>query len=118
MESRLQRIDGVDRLIELDNRTHCLRHFLHRDGDPSVSPAARRRSVLAAVLAMGCKSGWQRMALASGLNVHEISFVADWYLTEETLKAASVDIINFASRIPISHIYGHGATCSADGRRF
>ena len=58
------------------------------------------------------------MALASGLNVHEISFVADWYLTEETLKAASVDIINFASRIPISRVYGHGATCSADGMRF
>ena len=78
MESRLQRIDGVDRLIELDNRTHCLRHFLHRDGDPSVSPAARRRNVLAAVLAMGCKSGWQRMALASGLKVHAISYVANW----------------------------------------
>jgi TnpA family transposase len=57
------------------------------------------------------------MALASGLNVHEISFVADWYLTEETLKAASVDIIHFASQIPVSHIYGHGATCSADGMR-
>ena len=118
MESRLPRIDLVDLLIEIDNRTNFLRHFLHRDGDPSVSPAARRRNVLAAVLALGCNLGCQRMALASGLNVHEISFVADWYLTEETLKAASVDIINFASRIPISRIYGHGATCSADGMRF
>ena len=118
IESRLQKIDLVDILIEIDNRTNFLRHFLHRDGASSLSPAVRRRNVLAAMFALGCNIGCQRMALASGLNVHEISFVADWYLTEETLKAASVDIINFASRIPISHIYGHGATCSADGMRF
>ncbi len=105
-------------LIEIDNRTNFLRHFLHRDGASSLSPAVRRRNVLAAMFALGCNIGCQRMALASGLNVHEISFVADWSLTEETLKAASVDMIHFASRIPISHIYGHGATCSADGMRF
>jgi integrase len=58
------------------------------------------------------------MALASDLNVHEISLIADWYLTEETLKAASIDIINFASLIPVSRVYGCGATCSADGMRF
>ena len=39
-------------------------------------------------------------------------------MTEETLKAASIDIINFASRIPVSRVYGRGATCSADGMRF
>jgi len=117
-ESRLPRIDVVALLIEIDNRTNFLRHFLHRDGDPSVSPVVRRRHVLAAVLARGCNLGGQRMALASGLNVHEISFVADGYLPEETLKAASVDLMNVASRIPISRIDGHGATCSADGMRF
>jgi hypothetical protein len=69
------------------------------------------------VLAIGCNIGCQRMALTSDLNVHEISLIADWYLTEETLKAASIDIINFASRIPVSRVYGRGATCSADGMR-
>jgi len=44
------------------------------------------------VFALGGNIGCQRMALAYGLNVHEISFVADWSLTEETFKAASVDI--------------------------
>jgi Tn3 transposase DDE domain len=81
-------------LIEIDNRTNFLRHFLHRDGASSLSPAVRRRNVLAAMFALGCNIGCQRMALASGLNVHEISFVADWSLTEETLTAASVDIIS------------------------
>ena len=92
-------------LIEIDKRTNFLRHFLHRDSASSVSPAVRRRNVLAAMFALGCHSGCQRMALASGLNVHEISVVADGSLTEETRKAASVDMIHFASRIPISHIW-------------
>lgn len=117
IESRLPKIELVDILIDIDNQTNFLRHFLHGD-DPGLSPAARRRNVLAGLLAIGCNIGCQRMALASGLGFREISFVADWYLTEETLKAASIDIINFAFRLPISHIYGRGATCSADGMRF
>ena len=58
------------------------------------------------------------MAHASGLSFHEISLVADWYLTEDTLKAASIDIINFASRHPHQSSLRPGATCSADGMRF
>jgi TnpA family transposase len=117
IESKLPKIDLVDILIDIDNRTNFLRHFLH-GGDPSLSPAGRRRSVLAALLAIGCNIGCQRMALASGLTLHEISFVDDWYLTEDALKAACVDIINFAFRLPISQVYGRGTTCSADGMRF
>jgi TnpA family transposase len=114
IESRLPKVDLADVLIDVDNRTNFLSHFL----PPGTDTPVRRRDALAAVLAIGCNIGCQRMALASGLNVHEISLVADWYLTEETLKAASIDIINFASRIPVSRVYGRGATCSADGMRF
>ncbi|MBI1748607.1 MAG: Tn3 family transposase [Acidobacteria bacterium] len=118
IESRLPKIDLVDILIDIDHQTNFLRHFLQGGGDPGLSPAGRRRNVLAVLLAIGCNIGCQRMALASRLNFHEISFVADWYLTEDALKAASIDIINFAFRLPISHVYGRGATCSADGMRF
>jgi hypothetical protein len=114
IESRLQRSDLADVLIDIDNRTNFLRHFL----PPGADTAVRRRDTLAALLAIGCNIGCQRMALASGLNFHEISLIADWYLTEDTLKAASIDIINFASRIPVSRVYGRGTTCSADGMRF
>lgn len=112
--SRLHKSDLADVLIDIDNQTNFLRHFL----PPGTDTVAHRRDALAAVLAIGCNIGCQRMALASGLSFHEISLVADWYLTEETLKAASIDIINFASRVPVSRVYGRGATCSADGMRF
>ena len=106
IESRLPKSDLADVLIDIDNRTNFLRHFL----PPGTDTVVRRRDTLAALLAIGCNIGCQRMALASGLNLHEITLIADWYLTEDTLKAASIDIINFASRIPVSQVYGRGAT--------
>jgi len=39
-------------------------------------------------------------------------------LTEDALKAASIDLVNYASNLPLSPIYGRGASCSADGMRF
>jgi hypothetical protein len=45
------------------------------------------------LIAIGCNIGPQRMAVASGLSVEQISFVADWHLTEDALKAASIDLI-------------------------
>ena len=117
IESRLPKVDLVDILIDIDNQTNFVRHFL-RGKEQGLSPAERRRNVLAALLAIGCNIGCQQMALASGLNFHEITFVADWFLTEDALKAATIDIINFAFRLPISQVYGRGITCSADGMRF
>ena len=118
IQGRLAKTDLVDVLIDLDNQTNFLRHFLHQGGDSGLSPPAQRRNALAALIAIGCNIGPQRMAVASGLSVEQISFVADWHLTEDALKAASIDLINFASRLPMSRIYGRGNTCSADGMRF
>jgi len=80
----------VDVLIDMDHRTDFLRHFLHYGAAESRLPAAeRRRNSLAALIAIGCNIGPQRMAVASGLRVREISEVADWYLSADALKAAS-----------------------------
>jgi TnpA family transposase len=118
IQSRLRTVELGDVLIDIDNQTNFLRYFLHAGGDTRLPAAARRRNALAALIAIGCNIGPQRMAVASGLNAHEISFVADWHLTEEALKSATIEIINFASRLPMSRIFGRGDTCSADGMRF
>ena len=78
----------------------------------------QRRNALAALVAVGCNIGPARMAAASGLSVWEISQAADWYLTADGLKAASVDLVNHAIHQPMSFRYGLGDTCSADGMRF
>jgi len=89
IEDRLQKCDLADILIDIDNRTNFLHHFLPPGDDSGVSSLARRRNALAAALAIGCIIVCQRMAHASGLNFHEISLVADWYLTEDAARHSS-----------------------------
>jgi TnpA family transposase len=120
IESRLLRTDLVDILIELDNETDFLRHFASQGTyETRLAPALHRRNVLAALIAIGCNIGPQRMAAASpGLSYRDISRVADWSFSEETLRAAVIDLVNYAAGLPLSRIYGSGETCSADGMRF
>lgn len=120
LEIRIPRIDLVDLLIDMDNETDFLRHFLHVGGELSrLSPAHLRRNVLAALIATGCNIGPQRMAVASpGIGVWEINQIADFYFTEEALKAASIDLVNHATRLPLARVWGQGDACSSDGMRF
>jgi hypothetical protein len=89
IESRLLRTDLVDILIELDNETNFLRHFASQGTyETRLAPALHRRNVLAALIAVGCNIGPLRMAAASpGLNYRDISRVADWSFSEETLRS-------------------------------
>lgn len=120
IESQLPRTDLVDVLIEMDNETDFLRHFTSQ-GTYEIRPSAavHRRNVLAALISVGCNIGPQRMAAASpGLNYRDISRIADWSFSEETLKAAVIDLVNYAVHLPLSQLYGSGNTCAADGLRF
>jgi hypothetical protein len=55
-------------LIDVDNETDFLHHFLHSGGGRRVPPAVQRRNALAALVAVGCNIGPARMAAASGLS--------------------------------------------------
>lgn len=118
IENAMPTRELLDIVIELDSRLDILGHFLHGGEGSRLPRNVRRRNVLAALIAVGCNIGTARMAAASGLSPREISLAADWYLTEDALRAASVDLVNFASKLPMAAIYGLGDTCSADGMRF
>ena len=107
-------------MIDVDNETDFLRHFISQGAyDTPVSPAVHRRNVLATLIAMGCNIGPHRMAAASpGISFRDISRIADWDFSEEALKAASIDLVNYTSRLPLRQLWGNGQTCSADGMRF
>ena len=120
IQAQMPSADLADVLIDLDNATDFLRHFLVQSANESkLSGPERRRLVLAALIAVGCNVGLHRMASATpGITTRGLSRVADWHLTEETLKAAIVDLVNYGSSLPISELWGMGNTCSADGMRF
>ena len=120
IQSELQKVDLVDILIDLDKETGFLRHF--------VSPALRetrqpvevlKSNSIASLIAIGCNIGPYRMAMATkGVTHSDISSIADWFFTPESLKSAAVDIVNYGFRLPITKHFGSGEICSADGMRF
>jgi len=116
---RLPKVDLADVLIDVDNETDFVRHLLGKGGGGRTATGLKRRNVLAALLACGCNLGPERMAAATpGTTAHEIAEAADWLLTEDALKAAVIELVNYVSRLPLSQIWGPGSTASSDGMRF
>ena len=117
---RLPETDLADVLIDVDNKTGFMRHLLGAKGGSDRTAAGRkRRNVFAALLACGCNLGPERMVAATpGTTAHEIAEAADWLLTEDALKAAVIELVNYASRLPLGQICGLGSTASSDGMRF
>ena len=120
IQSELPQVDLVDVLIKLDKETGFLRHF--------VAPAIReskqsletlKSNAIASLIAIGCNIGPYRMAMATkGISHFDISSIADWFFTPESLKVAAVDIVNYGFEQPITKNFGTGEICSADGMRF
>jgi len=117
---RLPKVDLANVLIDVDNETDFVRHLLGAKGGSGRTAAGlKRRNVFAALLACGCNLGPERMAAATpGTTAHEIAEAADWLLTEDALKSAVIELVNYASRLPLSQIWGLGSTASSDGMRF
>jgi hypothetical protein len=60
IQSRLAQTDLVDVLIDMDNETDFLRHFLHCGGPSRLPVAERRRNILAALSRFPPQNGSKR----------------------------------------------------------
>lgn len=113
LESRMPSRDLLDIVLDLDDRWDILGLFLHDGTKTHWSCSIQRRNVLAALIAVGCNIGATHMAAASGLSVREITTAIDWFLTEDALRSASVELVNIASQLPMAAVLGSGDTCRA-----
>lgn len=120
LQSELPQIDLVDILIDLDEATGFLRHFVSPAlKDSKLSPEILKRNAVAGLIAIGCNIGPYRMAMATpGITHAEISAMVDWFFTQDGLKAAAIELVNYGFSLPITKNFGTGDTCSADGMRF
>jgi TnpA family transposase len=120
IQSELPQVDLIDILIKLDKETGFLRHFVApalRDSKQSIETL--KSNAIAGLIAIGCNIGPYRMSMATkGISHFDISSIADWFFTPESLKAAAVDIVNYGFERPITKNFGTGEICSADGMRF
>src|SRR6266508_468932 len=106
-------IAGCDRC-----RSHLLSVCADAGFDPRIGYSSADMVVMMALVAAGLGVATQTgLSLASGLSVWEISQAPE-YLTGDAMKAAGVDLVNYAIHLPMTHLYGLGDTCSADGMRF
>ena len=107
----------VSLLIELDKRTGYLDCFTHAGGKQSRTPELKR-NLIAVLLAYSTNLGLTRMAEASGISYDILAWTSEWYVREETLRAANLTIIDYHQRLPLTPIFGAGTLSSSDGQRF
>ncbi|MFE3262267.1 Tn3 family transposase [Nocardia sp. NPDC059229] len=107
----------VSVLIELDKRTGYLDCFTHAGGKQARSPELKR-NLIAVLLAYSTNLGLTNMAAASGISYDILSWTAEWYVREETLRAANLAIIGYHQRLPLTAAFGTGTLSSSDGQRF
>jgi TnpA family transposase len=105
-------------LIETDGEIHWSRHFTHAGGgSPRHSPLEHQRNLYAALLAQACNFGSTRMAELTGISADTIDWTTQWYLREETLRAANTEVVNAHYRHPLAQLLGDGTLSSSDGLR-
>lgn len=107
----------VSLLIELDKRTGYLDCFTHAGGKQARSPELKR-NLIAVLRAYSTNLGLTRMAEASGLSYDILAWTSEWYVREETLRAANLTIIDYHQRLPLTPVFGAGTLSSSDGQRF
>lgn len=107
----------VSVFIELDRHTGFLDCFTHAGGPP---PRSRelKRNLLAVIVAQATNLGISRMADASDIGYDTLLWTQEWYIHEETLRAANLVIIGYHQALPLAAVFGGGTLSSSDGQRF
>ncbi|WSG61217.1 Tn3 family transposase [Nocardia sp. NBC_01730] len=107
----------VSLLIELDKRTGFLDCFVHATGKQARS-SELKRNLIAVLLANATNLGLASMADACGISYDILSWTEEWYVREETLRAANLAIIDYHQSLPLTATFGGGTLSSSDGQRF
>lgn len=107
----------VSLLIELDKRTGYLDCFTHATGKQTRTPELKR-NLIAVLLAYSTNLGLTLMAEASGISYDILAWTSEWYVREETLRAANLALIDYHQRLPLTAVFGAGTLSSSDGQRF
>jgi TnpA family transposase len=114
--ARLPLVDLPDLLLEVLRGTGFLDQLTHlQTGIPLDGDAAL--PLLAALMASGLNLGLTAMSRASAFSYRELSWAHDWFIRDETLRAALVVLDNAVLRHPFSRMWSSGTRTSSDGLR-
>ncbi|SDP28543.1 Transposase and inactivated derivatives, TnpA family [Actinopolyspora xinjiangensis] len=113
----LPRPQLTELLIEVDRWADWSEQLTHAGGKTHRQPQLRR-NLYAAILAQACNFGVTAMSEASGISEETLRWTTEWYLREDTLRAANAAIVNHHHRLPLASVWGAGTMSSSDGQRF
>jgi TnpA family transposase len=78
-----------------------------------------RAVLLATLIAHGTNLGISVMGCsAEGITVDMLRHASQWFLNEETLKAANKTLVDYHYHLPLARLWGSGRRSSSDGQRF
>src|SRR5271165_6281486 len=103
--------------IELDRSTGFLGCFTHAGGAKPRS-AELKRNLIAVLIALSTNLGLARTADACGIGYDTLAWTQEWYVREETLRAANLVLIDYHQQLPLTSAFGSGTLSSSDGQRF
>jgi len=105
-------------LMEVDKETNFSRHFIPVQQHQS-RPKNFYKTLIAALISQATNLGVVSMsASVSDVTVDMMRHVLQYFVREETLQAASAEIVNQHHELPFSSIHGTGTISSSDAQRF
>lgn len=118
IDTRLPPIRIEQLLLEVDHLTQFSRHFTPLHGSPA-RPQQFYRTLLATLISQATNLGVVSMSASiKGTTVDMLRHVRHDFIREETLTAASAEIVNHHHVLPLSAVHGRGTLSSSDAQRF
>jgi TnpA family transposase len=118
IDARLPSIRIEQLLMEVDHLTGFSRHFTPLQGHQS-RPPHFYKTLLATLISQATNLGVVSMsASVKDITVDMLRHVLHDFVREETLTAASAEIVNRHHALPLSAVHGTGTLSSSDAQRF
>jgi TnpA family transposase len=105
-------------LMEVDQLTGFSQQFTPIQGHHS-KPKLFYKTLMAAIISQATNLGIVSMAASvNGITLDMLRQVLYFFVREETLTAASTEIVNRHHQLPLSAVHGTGSFSSSDAQRF
>jgi TnpA family transposase len=117
IETHMPEVGIEDLLIEVDRWSRFTREFTPLG---TYSPRAENLypTLLAALLAHATNLGVAQMAQAAQIPLDSLQYVSQWFLRNETLRAANRVLVDYHHGLELAGAWGDGTFSSSDGQRF
>ncbi|KIE04653.1 Transposase, TnpA family, partial [Candidatus Jidaibacter acanthamoeba] len=118
IDSRMPIIRIEQLLVEVDQQTNFTRHFIPIQ-QHNARPRNFYKTLIAALISQATNLGIVAMSSSvDGVSVDMLRHIFQFYVSEETIQAASAEIVNQHHQLPFAEIHGAGKLSSSDAQRF